>query len=80
MKINRGELYRRQLFRYKGGIMGKISKAYEGLGNSKAQRFRRFFLILFLIAGVICYGFNRDKINISINGAFGGASSNGQDK
>jgi len=80
MKINQGELYLKQSFRYKGERMGKIGKAYEGLGNSKVQRFRRFFLILVLIAGVICYGFNRDKINISINGAFGGASSDGQDK
>jgi hypothetical protein len=39
---------------------------YDGLGNNKAQRFRRFFLILLLIAGLLAYGFNSHAIKISL--------------
>ena len=50
-----------------GGLMKINAKAmWEGLGNNKAQRFRRFFLILLLIAGVTIYGFKSDAINIKL--------------
>lgn len=39
---------------------------YEGLGNSKAQRFRRAFLIALLVSGVIVYGFKSEAIKISL--------------
>lgn len=48
-----------------------FKRIYEGLGNSKKQRFWRFFLICALVAGVIAYGFFSDNIKISINKTFG---------
>ena len=42
-------------------------KIYEALGNNKGQRFRRFFLIIFLIFALIAYGFYSHAINITIN-------------
>ena len=39
---------------------------YEGLGNSKSQRFRRLMYILILIAGVTVYGFKSEAIKISL--------------
>ena len=41
-------------------------KFYGALGTTKAQKFRRFFYILLLIAGVIVYGFHSDAINITL--------------
>ena len=45
---------------------------YQNLGNSKSQKFRRFFLILLLMAGVTVYGFYKDSINVSIGKMIGG--------
>jgi di/tricarboxylate transporter len=40
-----------------------LAKIYEGLGNSKSQRFWRAFLILCLISAVLIIGFYTDAIN-----------------
>jgi len=47
--------------------MKKILKdMYNGLGNSKSQRFWRLFLILSLFAGVAVVGFKYDAIRINL--------------
>lgn len=48
--------------------------AYEGLGNSKSQRFWRAFLIASLLSGVLIYGFKSEAIKISLG--FGSEESN----
>lgn len=60
--------------------MGRIKTAYEALGNSKAQRFRRAFLILSLLSLVIMYGFYSKSIHISINRVFGSGSVQTEDR
>lgn len=55
-----------------------IKKLYEGLGNNKAQRFRRFFLICMLIASVIMYGFYKESIHISFSKTFGAVQTDGE--
>ena len=41
-------------------------KFYNALGKTKAQKFRRFFYILFLFAALLAYGFYSDAINITM--------------
>lgn len=45
--------------------MNALMKFYNALGNNKGQRFRRFMLILMLIAGVIGYGFYSGALKVS---------------
>lgn len=47
-------------------IKSTFKSMYDGLGNNKAQRFRRFFLILLVVAAVTIYGFNSHAIKISL--------------
>jgi len=47
-------------------IKSTFKSMYDALGNSKSQRFRRFFLILLLVAGLVAYGFNSHAIKISL--------------
>ena len=46
---------------------------YMGLGNTKAQRFRRLMYLVILISGVTVYGFKSEAIKISLG--FGTESS-----
>lgn len=46
-------------------------KFYNNLGTTKAQKFRRFFLLLALIFGMIAYGFYSDAINITLQKVVG---------
>lgn len=50
-----------------------ILKYYDALGNTKAQKFRRFMLILALIAGVTLYGFYSHSISLALG--FGSTAS-----
>jgi hypothetical protein len=43
-----------------------VASIYNALGNTKAQRFRRAFLVLLVIAIVTMYGFNKEAIDISL--------------
>lgn len=47
-------------------IKSTFKSMYDAIGNNKAQRFRRFFLILLVISGLIAYGFNSHAIKISL--------------
>lgn len=54
-------------------------KIYNALGNNKGQRFRRFFMIIALIVGLIAYGFYSGEIAESIK-AWKTSSSQSQEK
>jgi len=47
--------------------MKTFLKFYDALGNSKAQKFRRFMLILFMITALLAYGFYCGALKVNFS-------------